>query len=175
MLTEEAGDDGDDYDMSVIIDATKMPQPEDVTEHDLEAIPVETSDESLITDDYTVNQDEDYKILERDYEDEFTATQVLNQEIARAAAEIAARMDNESGEDASDTSMASVTSLDVTSRLPADNDDGAEDTAVNEVLTANMAEADGTIDMQADDETAEMQGRDLDKTVEVQAKKGKTG
>ena len=40
-------EDEDDYDMSVIVDATKMPNPDDVTQKDLEAVPVETSDETL--------------------------------------------------------------------------------------------------------------------------------
>ena len=106
----EFADDQDDYDMSVIVDATKMPFPDDVTQKDLAAVPLETSDETLITGDYTVSHEVDYKVLEQDYEDELTATQALNSEITRAAAELAARMDEEFGdsENTAEMSLASV-------------------------------------------------------------------
>ena len=79
----------EDYDMSVILDATKMPHPEEVTERDLMAVPVGTDDETLISDIYTISREVDFDILEQDYEDEMAATQALNEEIARAAAELA--------------------------------------------------------------------------------------
>ena len=107
-------DDDDDYDMSVIVDATKMPNTDDVTQRDLEAVAVETSDDTLIPGNYTIKHDADYKILEQDYEDEFTATQALNHEIARAAAALTEHMyAKKAGEsDDDDTSkmrLASVT------------------------------------------------------------------
>jgi hypothetical protein len=140
--------------MSVIVDATKMPVPDDVTQKDLAAIPLETSDETLITDDYTVSHEVDYKVLEQDYEDEFTATQALNNEIVRAAAELAARMDEEFGdqEDTSEISMASVTALDITAQLLANNDDDfsdLDDTGINEAITADMRMDDITVEMPA--------------------------
>jgi len=110
--------DDDDYDMSVIVDATKMPDTEDVTQIDLEAIAVEGGDETLVSGDYTVSTEVDYTVLEQDYQDEFTATQALNNEIARAAEEIALSI----GE-LNDTSMASVAALEITAQLPANNDD----------------------------------------------------
>lgn len=145
-------EESDDYDMSVIVDATKMPMPEDVTQQDLAAVPLDTSDDTLITGDYTLSHEVDYKVLEQDYEDEFTATQALNNEISRAAAELAARMDDEFGDpdNTSEMSMASVTALDITAQLPANNDDDIsdlDDTGVNEAIT---------VDMQADDITVEM-------------------
>ena len=160
VLPEEE-DAEDDYDMSVIVDATKMPFPDDVTQQDLEAIPVETSDETLITDDYTVSHEVDYKVLEQDYEDEFTATQALNNEIARAAEELALRMDEEFSdeEDTKEMSLASVTALDLTAQLPANNDDvisDLDDTGINEALTINMKDSDRTVEMPADDNTVEM-------------------
>lgn len=90
VLPEE---EDDDYDMSVIVDATKMPDPTDVTERDLAAIAVEDDDETVNTGDYTVSQEVDYKVLEKDYEDEMTATQMLNAEIQKASEEIAANDD----------------------------------------------------------------------------------
>jgi hypothetical protein len=153
VLPEDEGAD-DEYDMSVIVDATKMPMPEDVTQKDLAAVPLETSDDTLITGDYTVSHEIDYKVLEQDYEDEFTATQALNNEIARAAAELAARMDEEFGdqEDTSEISMASVTSLDITAQLPANNDDDISDlydTGINEAITVYMRTHDITVEMPA--------------------------
>jgi hypothetical protein len=114
--TADSNED-DDYDMSVIVDATKMPDPEDVTLQDLEAIEIETGDDTVLTDDYTVSSEVDYMVVEQDYEDELSATQALNEEIARAAAELADNMRD------SDTSMASITSLDVTAQLLANNDE----------------------------------------------------
>ena len=61
--------------------------------------------------------------------------------------------------------LASVTPLDASSKAPADSDDvvgDLDDTAVNEELTVNMHEDDGTIEIVVDDETAA-----------VPAKKGK--
>ncbi len=157
-------DDDDDYDMSVIVDATKMPHTDDVTQRDLEAVPIETSDDTLIAGNYTVNHDVDYKILEQDYEDEFTATQILNKEIERAGAALTAHMDaKKAGEsdddDTSKTPLASVTALDATLKVSVDGDDvigDLEDTGINEELTVNMLETEGTIDLVADEVTVEI-------------------
>ncbi len=150
-------DDDDDYDMSVIMDATKMPNTDDVTERDLEAVPIETSDSALITGSYTVSHEVDYNILEQDYEDEFTATQALNQEILRAAAALEEQMDANKA----DMPLASVTALNATLKAAVDGDDDddigdLEDTGINEELTANMLEAEGTIDIVADEVTIEI-------------------
>jgi hypothetical protein len=117
--------------MSVIVDATKMPDTDDATMRDLEAMPVEGGDETLISGNYTVSSEVDYTVLEQDYEDEFTATQALNNEIARAAAEIA-----ESIGDLNDTSMASVAALDITAQIPANNDDFINDADVTGINAA---------------------------------------
>ena len=116
-------EDDDDYDMSVIIDATKMPQPEDVTERDLKAVEVATGDVTMIDKSYTISKEVDYQIVEQDYEDEMTATQALNEEIARAAAELNARMDADSGDETAALPLASVTELDITAQMPAQNDE----------------------------------------------------
>ena len=134
--------DEDDYDMSVIVDATKMPESADVTALDLEAIAVESGDETLVSDDYTVSSEVDYTVLEQDYEDEFSATQALNEEIARAAEDIA-----QSIGDLNDTSMASVAALEVTAQMPANNDDfasEADETSVNAALSDDVDEDDVT-------------------------------
>lgn len=133
----------DDYDMSVIVDATKMPNPEDATMRDLEAIPVDTGDDTILSEDYTVSSEVDYTVVEQDYEDELTATQALNEEIARAAEELSDKMDE------ADISLAAVAALDVTAQMPvADNDDefvgDAEETGINPALDDQVEDGDVT-------------------------------
>jgi len=159
ILESEVLPEDDDYDMSVIVDATKMPQPGDVTERDLKAVVVEDEDETLIADSYTVSQEVDFDILEQDYEDEMTATQALNAEITKAAAELAERMESIDESDATTAlPMASVTELDITAQLPAQNDDSA--------ATVNMEADDSTVEMDAsrndDDETMEIESGKVD-------------
>jgi hypothetical protein len=139
-VIDDAVLDDDEYDMSVIVDATKMPQTEDVTMLDIEAIPVEGGDDTLVSGDYTVSAEVDYTVLEQDYEDEFTATQALNNEIARAAEEIALSI----GE-LNDTSMASVAALDITAQQPAINDDfisDVDETGINAAISDDAADDD---------------------------------
>ncbi|MGI9202447.1 MAG: hypothetical protein ACR2Q3_00465 [Woeseiaceae bacterium] len=95
ILDEEVPpeDNGEEYDMSMIVDATKQALgDDDDTAKDLQAIQVDTITE--IDDDggYTLSKEIDYQVLEQDYEDELTATQALNIEVEKAALELAARM-----------------------------------------------------------------------------------
>jgi hypothetical protein len=148
--------DDDDYDMSVIVDATKMPRPEDVTERDLKAVEVATDDASMIAPNYTINKQVDYQVLEQDYEDEMTTTQALNLEISRAAAELTARMETEADDDAGDETsalpLATVTELDITAQMPTRNDEisDLDDTGINEAITLNTAADDETVEMPAE-------------------------
>jgi hypothetical protein len=147
LESEVLSDDADDYDMSVIIDATKMPRPDEVPEHDLKAVEIVNDDETADTDSYTINEEVDYQVLEQDYEDEMTATQALNAEIARAALELTIPLDDDNA-GANDETMAlplaSVTALDITAQMPAQNDDESnlEETELSEEITLNQA-ADG--------------------------------
>tara|TARA_R110002096_G_scaffold6305_11_gene29323 strand:+ start:17835 stop:19760 length:1926 start_codon:yes stop_codon:yes gene_type:complete len=151
ILMEEVLPEDDDYDMSVIVDATKMPQPEEVTKRDLQAVVVEAEDETIMSGGYTIDKEIDYKVLEQDYEDELTATQALNKEIARAAAELTQQI--ETGADDNDETaalpLASVTELDITTEMPAQNDDDSslDDTSVTEEITVNEAADDATVEM----------------------------
>ncbi len=134
ILESEILPDDDDYDMSVIVDATKMPQPEDVTERDLQAVEVSPEDDDAATDSYTINREAEFDILEQDYEDELSATQALNQEIARATAELEARVDEfEDEDDTSGMPLATVTELDVTA-----DDKTAEMPTVDDEDTVNL-------------------------------------
>jgi hypothetical protein len=150
VLESEVMPEDDDYDMSVLVDATKMPRPEDVTERDLEAIQVPDNDETLITGDYTVSNEVDYKVLEQDYADEMTATQALNEEILKVAEDLAVSLDEAVGGDdkTSDMPLATVHELDVTSQMPVQDQDEIgddDDTGINP-----------TINMEADNDTIEM-------------------
>ena len=149
VLPEE---DDDDYDMSVIVDATKMPQHDEITERDLKAVEVATDDETHNMQSYTINKQVDYQVLEQDYEDEMTATQALNQEIARAAAELTENMeidvDGSAGDETTAVPLAIVTDLGVTAKMPAQNDElSDDDTGVHKVLTVNMEPKNETDEM----------------------------
>ena len=151
-------DDEADYDLSMIVDVTKQDVVEsDATEKDLQAVQV-TSESKPGSDDNTANQDVDYKVLEQDYEDEFTATQALNLEIEKAAAQLADRMDiDATGE--------------MTAQLPknaqAQNDD------VNDLYVAGSTE-EITAEIQAagDDLTLEMPADENDVTAEMEVESG---
>lgn len=173
ILESEILPEDDDYDMSVIMDATKMPQPDEVTERDLQAIEVTSNELEPLADDYTINKDVEYDILEQDYQDELTATQALNKEIARAAGQLAEDLDEESQEDAtSEMPRATVTELDVTAQLPVQDEDDTIETAkpVNPNDTAAV-----TINMTSDEKTAEMPVANDDETAEMEISGGKSG
>ncbi len=148
----------DDYDMSVIVDTTKVPQTEDATERDLKAVEVTAGDDTSILDSYTITKEIDYRVLEQDYEDEFTATQALNKEISRAAAELAKRVGSETADTEATTALplASVTELDVTAQMPAKNDDISDitDAGINEANTASNTGEDDTVEMPVESEKA---------------------
>ncbi|MEM8683870.1 MAG: hypothetical protein AAGF72_10580 [Pseudomonadota bacterium] len=183
ILASEVLPEDDDYDMSVIVDVTKMPASEEVTERDLQAIEVEDKDD----DEYTLNDAIDYDILEQDYQDELTATQALNMEIEKAAKELNDRlMDEEEDIDATtNVQISDIAELDVTAEVPAPNEEllsDLDDTNVNETLdpadlevTEVLAE-EKTVDMQRDESTVEMPTADataempaLDATAEMPA------
>lgn len=150
ILENEVMPEDDDYDMSVLVDATKMPRPEDVTERDLEAIQVPDDDETLITGDYTVSNEVDYKVLEQDYADEMTATQALNEEILKVAEDLAVSLDEAVGGDdkTSEMPLAMVHELDVTSQMPVQDQ--------NEIGDDDDTGINPTINMEADNDTIEM-------------------
>lgn len=159
-------DEIDEYDLSVVVDATKMPRPEEITQRDLQAVEVEPVDDLAKTDNYTVESEVDLEILEQDYEDELTATQALNAEIMRAAEELALDTAGTAYEDYDITSevtaatpLASVTEIDITAQLPArDNEQvDVDETGVHEAATVEMplAENDETAEMELDDDAAD--------------------
>jgi hypothetical protein len=150
--------DDSQYDLSMIVDATKQALGDaDATTKDLQAVPLDSDAGNENDGDYTLSKEVDFKILEQDYEEEYTQTLALNDEIEKVALELAQQMD---GEDI----------VDVTAEMPAaaDNDDfinDLEDTSISEELTISE---DVTIN---DELTANMQVHD-DATVEMDIESG---
>ncbi len=152
-------DDDSQYDLSMIVDATKQNLGElDSTTKDLQAVLVEI-DNITESEDSTLRQEIDYKILEQDYEEEFTATLALNEEIAKAATELAARMDKDgSGE----------ITAELPKNTPAQNDDisDLDKTAIQEGPTTEMPTADFDV-------TVVMPANDDDVTVDLLIESGR--
>jgi hypothetical protein len=186
-------DDSGEYKVSMIVDATKQVGEDADTTKDLRAIEVD-ADEDTVSEEYTVNKDIDYSILEQDYEDEFSATQALNAEIARAACALSKQFGkNEMGDTLADTTNEKMNdsvsdafseafiaaSDDETSLLPYSGDSSADDettalpAAAAERLrdTSHLAiSSTMSLDDTANEEIAlEVPAADNDSTVEVQA------
>jgi len=163
VLPEE---DEDDYDISMVVDATKMPDPAEVTERDLRAVPIDDTGQTLINDDYTIVDEIGRDILEQDYEDELSATQLLNAEVEKAASELAETL----GEDDL-TELASLDEDDPTAVASLDEDDdagrivGAEDDTSIEMQLTNLSELDLTATLEAQNDD----GDDLDITATIEA------
>jgi len=167
ILESEVLPDDDDYDMSVIMDVTKVPDMVEATERDLRAVAIDSGDETQIADTYTISKEVDYQILEQDYEDELSATQALNLEIEKAAAELTERLTTKDVEitdvhEQARPPLATVTRIDAASRAaqPDDEDTDVVDTlsiddddeqTISEEMTARLPAS--------DDETAEMPTR----------------
>ncbi len=156
VLPEE---DEDEYDISMVVDATKMPDPAEVTERDLKAVPIDDTGQTQISDDYTIVDEIGQDILAKDYEDELSATQLLGAEIEQAAAELA--------ETIGENDPTEVASLDEDD----DVDDnagrivGAEDDTSIEMQLTNLSELDLTATLEAQNDD----GDDLDVTASIEA------
>ena len=151
IVENEVLPDDSQYEMSVLMDVTKMPNPDDVTERDLKAVAVEDNGQTLISDNYSINEEIDLEVLEKDYEDEYTATLALSEEIEKAAADLVGTMDPDSdstGDTSVEMQLTDMADLDVTSALEAQNDDIGEDD-----ITAHIEADDKTVEMPAKDRT----------------------
>ncbi len=191
MLEEAAVPESDDYDLSMIVDATQQSiDDSQLTAQDLQAVPVDdvSTGEYSISDD-TLATEADLAALEQDYQDEYTQTQALSKEIADAAAELAAKLDGDIDDDIDDddpTADEPVLSiedagLDPTAQLPAPSatDDvtaqmptpSAADDVTAQMPTPSAAD-DATAQMPTrvgnPEETAEMQIEDITAEVTVQ-------
>jgi hypothetical protein len=164
-------DDDEEYDISILLDATKMPDPAEVTERDLRAVPIDDTGQAPTNDDYTIVDEIGQDTLRQDYEEQLTATQLLNAELDEAAAELADTIGDSDltvggatpGEDddggrlvgyGDDTSiemqLTNLSDLDLTATLEAQNDD--MDDALG--MAANVETEDETVEMPRDKDGA---------------------
>ena len=161
----------------MIVDVTRQPVVDThLTAKDLKAVAIGAADDDDDAEEYTLSREVDYKILEQDYQEEFTTTQALNEEIAQAAMELAESMGRKSGSDDTaempmdfdDEGTAEVTSqlparseTEITAELTANlighgdavNDEqisDLDDTGVNEELTAELPHADNDVTVEMD-------------------------
>jgi len=171
ILEAEVSAGDEDYDLSMIVDATKQSVGEyDMTAKDLNAVQIDANgdDSEYSVSDDTLTREVDLQVLAQDYEDEFTATQALDQEIEKAAQQLAKRMEDAEVVDAAPLDL----DLDPTAEMPS-NVTNSEITAE---LTANIpteiqAEND---DHAADvDGTSNMAAAGSDVTIEMQIESGK--
>jgi len=101
---------------------------------DLMAVQLDAGQPNIEDSAYTLSKEVDFKILEQDYEEELTQTQAVNEEIARAAVELAQRMQTE--EEVLDVTVEMPSGDDAPAQNDADVDEDA-DTALNQELTLN--------------------------------------
>ncbi len=122
--------DDDSLDLSVDTDATAMLEAGDEDALDLDSIEVEAIDENLLLNDNTVDPSIAFDILEQDYEDELSATQAINADLARAALNLTAVMDlAEADEDnvaANDDATTEMALDEQTVEMPSMDDDKTE-------------------------------------------------
>ena len=149
----------EDTDMSVIMDASKIQEMDETTERELQSIPDGDQVESVDGDGYTVSQEIDFEILARDYEEELTATQALSKEIEKAAAELSKSMDeSDIDELTSELRLATVSELDMTGRLPANDSAMVDDdpTFTGQELTLELDGEEETVQMPGEESTVHM-------------------
>ena len=173
-----------EYDLSMIVDATKQALGgDDLTAKDLMAVQVGTTAESEADSiEMTLNDEVDIQALEQDYQEEYTQTLAMNEEIEQAAIDLALRLDNDDSGDvtaalpsvAEATQTASVLEEDMPTEIASLDDDlddmpteiasldddldDLEDTGVNPQLTAKMLQP-------GNEKTVEMPNPGNEKTV----------
>ena len=149
--------DDDEFVLSEIGETVEMPRPDDDAQSEQETIDVETIDENLVLNDDTVDPSIAFEILERDYEDELTATQALDKEIARAALDLTAVTKS-----MSEKIEHFTLDNDKTAAMPMESISELEIVAPEDENAA--ANDDATIEHSLDEPTAEMPSVDDDKT-----------
>jgi hypothetical protein len=184
-------EDSGEYDVSMIVDATRQIIEDDNTTKDLRAIEVDAEEDDTVSEEYTLNKEVDYRVLEQDYEDELTATQALNAEIARAAHALSKQFGkDEMGDTLTDTMNDEVDAAaafeevfddvfnDKTSQLPARDEACADDVTTalpaggypdNDETTHLSVSSTMTLDDTANEEIAlEVPTAENDSSVEVE-------
>ncbi|MEX0976100.1 MAG: hypothetical protein WDZ50_03270 [Woeseia sp.] len=180
------GDDTGEYDLSMIVDATRQSIDEEAdTTKDLRAVQLDTGDnETLDADDYTLSKAVEYRILEQDYEAELTATQALNVELLKAAKAATARGDAILDSEAPTAEYVEL-GADLTAQLPESFDEDRttemplnydnyepvtqeltavvepDDTGINAEITRELPAADNDATVEMDIETATVDTKKL--------------
>ena len=162
--------DPEDFDMSVVLDATKMPRPDDVTQSNLEALemnsPTDTMTAIEADDEVTAESTIDLTILEQDYENELTLTHEVNSDVTQAAMILAGETGVEKGPAESDDasfdddetaamSLAEVADDDVKTHVDPDTGEVFildEDGSFDDEFTIHLSDNEKTVDMPIVDE-----------------------
>lgn len=146
LESEVLPDSGDDYDLSMIVDATQQTfEDTDITERDLFAVPIAETNQAEEPRSFTISDDIGTRLIEEDYEKEHAATQAVDADIARAALELSERMDEMGDADLLDLSM-DLESLGLDLKLPAGEElTDLDDTGINTDLVADP-QADAALD-----------------------------
>ena len=164
------GDDTGEYDLSMIVDATRQGIDEEAdTTKDLRAVQVDTGDnETLDVDDYTLSKAVEYKILEQDYEAELTATQALNVELMKAAKAATASSDAIADSEAPTAEFVELGD-ELTAQLPEsfDEDRTTEMPLGHEPVTQEMTRVVELDDSAIEEVTRELPAADNDATVDM--------
>lgn len=174
----------EDFDMSVVLDATKMPRADDISHSSIDAIEMDSMTDTvpgIEEDDHlTAGSTLDLTILEQDYEDELSATQALKMDVTQAAMMLTAELEKaeeENLESADDVgfdddataamSLAEMTDFDVKDHFDADNDGEIildDDVSFDDELTIQLSNDEETVEMPIvddDDKTRKMPARSV--------------
>ena len=150
----------DDFDISVSADDSQLEDTDDEDQSDLQSIEVEAIDENLLLNDNTVDPSIAFDILEQDYEDELSATQAVNADLARAALDLTSVLGNKRDDTqnlAIDDDQTASMSLASVMDLSEDDEDGV---AANDDASSEIALDDATVEMPAvDDDKTEIMSR----------------
>ncbi len=184
-----ATDASAEYDLSMIVDATKQALGgDDLTAKDLMAVQVGAPTGSEADgNEFTLNKRVDIQALEQDYQDEYTATLAMNGEIEQAAIDLALRLDESDSSEvtsklpsvADATQTEAVLEDDMPTEIASLDDeiDDLEDTGVNPQLTARMPQPgnEPTVEMPQPgaEPTVEMPQPGSEPTVEMEIESGK--
>ena len=172
-----------EYDLSMIVDATKQALgTDDLTAKDLMAVQVGAEAEiAPDSNELTLDIGVDIDALEQDYQEEYTATLAMNEEIEQAAIDLALRLDKDDASEvtselpsvAEATQTAAVSEDDMPTEIASLDDDldDLEDTGINPQLTARMLQPgnEATVEMPnpANEKTVQMPSPGSEPTVEM--------
>jgi FimV-like protein len=161
------GDESGEYDVSMIVDATRPPIGDgDDTARDLRAIELEPG-EAPPQEESTLSGVVDYNILEQDYEEELTATQVLNAELLKAARDLVEGRSDDNRKDAPPDPL--TLEFELTAELPLSGDEASTSSDTVEMpkdvpdTAGDELEETGVVD-----ELREVPGAQNDATAEIE-------